>query len=78
MAEVIRMNNEKEWHELRRKVMYSSDIDEEAKHWAEIDINLELLDAIRKNISPISFDLLVSGEFKQLEIHLKEVESKVE
>jgi len=35
------MNNEKEWHELRRKVMYSEDIDEEANHWKEIDRRLK-------------------------------------
>jgi len=41
------MNNEKEWHELRRKVMYSEDIDEEANHWKEIDRRLEIFDKIK-------------------------------
>lgn len=43
------MNDEKEWHELRRKVMYSEDIDEEANHWKEIDRRLKLLEEIQKS-----------------------------
>lgn len=44
------MMNEKEWHELRRKVLYSEDIDEEANYWKEIDRSLKALDKIKEEM----------------------------
>ncbi len=55
--EDLRMNNEKEWHELRRKVMHSSDIDEEAKHWKEIDRRLKSYDKMSKEIFQVEMKL---------------------
>ena len=43
------MNKEETWHNLRRKVMYAQDIDEESEAWDEIDKQLRILDEIRKH-----------------------------
>ena len=39
---------DEQWHELRKKVMYANDIDEEIEAWEEIDRRLKQLDKIKE------------------------------
>ena len=69
------MSKEKEWHPLRRKVMYAEDFDAEIEAWNEIDVNLKLFDFVKKHVSEITLGLLVSGNFQSIQIELKEVKA---
>ena len=55
--------------------MYAEDFDEEIDAWNEIDLNLNLFDSVKKHVSEITLGLLISGNFVEIEIKLKEVKS---